>query len=94
MEPLTEDFNASPKIITKKRQKWRAVLIGALALVGIVCLVFMILFVVERIARKDAEEKARRTVEHKICDSEKCLFTAVGESFMYFLSIFSSKNLS
>lgn len=81
MEPLNPESGENPKIITKKRQKWLALLLGALVILVVICLLFIVLFAVERTARKRAEEKTRGIMPKKICDSEKCLFAAVGEYF-------------
>ena len=63
----------------------------ALLLVFVLCLVFIVLFAVEKskVQQKAAQET---TSLQKICDSRKCLFAAVGK-FNLLLNYLSTKFL-
>lgn len=61
----------------KKAKRVTIALAVVIFLLFVLCVVFIVLFAVQK--RKSHEEPTQETPQRKICDSRKCLLSAIGK---------------
>lgn len=84
MQPLsnkdTEDSGDDSGVVYRTRSKWRIIGFVILTILLILCIAFIVLYAVEKNARKEAEDRAAKLEEkEKICSSKNCLYSAYGK---------------